>query len=298
MNDLSNYIIEKNDLFSLVNDEKPETEFDIENYVYDLIKNYQNYNTITESVYILSKGRADCGFTHLTLQKDNIPYKIMVEPQDYDDYIKYHDPNTIVKMDKNNGGIEYVRNYIKEYSKNRNEKWHWQMDDDIQKFKIRINDKNIETKGLNNLSIVEKTTKLFNNVAISGLASSAFAFSKKVPVKVNQLAYSCVLANNDVDIKWSIGGCEDWHYTLNVLEDNWCTISFSHILFDAPGTAVQKGGSMVHWESKEKRKKLYDHFVSFWPKNFVVKPMTGPKGWKLQHKRRFFADYKQKLILN
>lgn len=287
------YLTETTDIFQDV-----ETYFDIESYVSDLISSYDQHTKVEEPIYILSKGRHDCTYTNLTLDKDNVSYKFIVEPQDYDAYAENHGTEKLVKLDKNNGGIDYARNFAKEYSRSQDEKWHWQMDDDIQNFRIRMNGKNEKMPARHNLSIVENTTKLFDNIAISGISSSAFAFSKKHPVKVNQLAYSCVLVNNSVDLKWDIGGCEDWHYTLCALEKNWCTIAFSHVVFDAPTTGVQKGGNMTHWESTEKRRQLYERFVKHWPNNFAVKPMTGPKGWKLQHKRRFFTDYKQKPIIN
>lgn len=292
MTDPKNYITKEVDMFQDEN-----ITFDIENYVKDLITSYQEHDAVTETIYILSKGRHDCTYTNRTLDKDNVPYKFIVEPQDYKAYAENHGEEKLVQLDKNNGGIDYARNFAKEYSKSQNEKWHWQMDDDIRHFKIRINDKNEKMPARHNLAIVENTTKLFDNIAIAGMASSAFAFSKKVPVKVNHLAYSCVLVNNKVDLKWDIGGCEDWHYTLCALEKKWCTIAFTHIVFDAPGTGVQKGGNMAHWESTEKRKHLYENFVKYWPNNFVVKPMGGTKGWKLQHKRRFFTDYKQQPVL-
>ena len=296
MTNLNKYIVEHNPLFS------DEADFDIVTYVSDLISEHENYTDVSHPIYVPSKGRADCAFTPKTLLEENIPYKLFVEPQDYEEYSKYHDKDRLVNIEANDRGISYVRNFIKEYSKAQGDTYHWQMDDDIKKFRIRMNDKNVVVKGINALAVVEKTIGLFSNVAISGLTSPAFAFSKRYPVKVNQLAYSCVLIKNEADVTWpeNLSGVEDWHYTLTALENKWCTISFSHILFDAPGTATQKGGNMNHWESKEKRRKLYERFVKVWPKNFrVVELVEGShKGWKLQHKRRFFTDYKNlKLIL-
>lgn len=290
MSDLSKYKKKSSPLFT------DEVEFDVVEYVSDLILEYEKHTQVIEPIYIPTKGRAGCAHTPKTLDNENIPYKLFVEPQDYEEYSKHYESDTLVNIEADNRGISYVRNFIKKYSTLKGDKSHWQMDDDIRKFKIRMNGKNSVVKPVHALSIVEKTNNLFSNIGIAGLTSPAFAFSKKDPVIVNQLAYSCVLINNQVDIEWpeNLSGVEDWHYTLTLLENKWCTLSFSHILFEAPVTATQKGGNMKHWESKEKRRKLYEKFVKVWPDNFrVIELMeSSSKGYKLQHKRRFFNDYK------
>jgi hypothetical protein len=300
MQNIDKYVIDNNSEFFTTD----EVGFDIVTYVSDLISEFENYTDISYPIYVPSKGRADCAFTPQTLKEENIPYKLFVEPQDFEEYSKYHDIDTLVNIENDDKGISYVRNFIKNYSKKQGDEYHWQLDDDIKHFRIRMNDrpsnKNVKVKGLNALSIVEKTVNLFSNVGISGLTSSAFAFSKPNPIKVNQLAYSCVLINNNIDLTWDekLSGVEDWHYTLTLLEKGLCTLSFSHILFEAPSTSSQKGGNMTHWENKEKRRKLYERFVKIWPKNFRLLELgeTSTKGYKLQHVRRFFLDYKKQTL--
>ena len=37
-------------------------------------------------IYIISKGRADTRLTSKALEKMNVAYRIVIEPQEYDDY--------------------------------------------------------------------------------------------------------------------------------------------------------------------------------------------------------------------
>ena len=46
-------------------------------------------------IYIISKGRHESRYTSKALEKMRVPYHIVVEPQEYDDYASVIDPKKI-----------------------------------------------------------------------------------------------------------------------------------------------------------------------------------------------------------
>ncbi len=301
MIDVKKYISEGQDIFAILDGSEQESNFNIEKLVEDLIADYSNQTMQRHTVYIPSKGRASSHTTYNLCVEEQVPCRIVVEPQDYVEYVETIPHNHLLTLDKNDQGIQYARTWIKNYSKSQGESYHWQMDDDMKYFTMRMDDKNKRVNLLHSMSIIEQVFTIFENVAVGGMTSNAFAFSKPKPVKLNQLGYGCSIINNDFDQDWREGTVEDWDYTLRALEAKMCTMAFSHINFQTPSSGTNAGGNqLTDWASVEKRKEFYDHFASLWPKNFrVVELVEGSsKGYKLEHKRRFFNDYKNlKLIL-
>lgn len=284
------------DLYSLIGAVKP---FNLSEYVYTLIdKNSPLSYSNKYTIYIPSKGRATIGKTARSLGQ--LKYVMVVEPQDYHSYCAVYPPEQIVCLDKNDQGLAYARNYIKTYSREIGEDWHWQMDDDVERFQVRKRgaSKNETVDALTCISIVEHCTDMYSNIAISGISSHVFAFSKQHPVHKNRLAYGCVLVNNHTDLTWEMSGTEDWHYTFSALETGYCTLAFYHVTMQTASTMTLPGGCTQMNYSGDKRKLLYQDFIKRWPGRFRLKEYPDSrKRWRLQAVRRFFNDYKQNLIL-
>lgn len=293
---VENYIETKPSLFAFVEDVEPESTFNVADLVRDLIADYSNQTVQKYTVYIPSKGRPDQNTTYDICKEENIPCKVVVEPQDFEQYAQNIETDDILVLDKNDQGVQYARTWIKRYSIQANEEYHWQFDDDMRSFTMRVDNKNKKVSVRHAISIIEQVATLFENFAVGGMTSSAFAFSKPAPVKTNQLGYGCTFINNGFDQEWRDKTVEDWDYTLRALEAGMCTLSFSHINFQTPSSGTNKGGNnLTDWATMEKRKEFYDYFASLWPDNFRVVEITtesSRKGYKLEHKRRFFNDYK------
>lgn len=285
------------DIYSFTDEPKPFDIHDLNELVYEYMeKPLYTHNKYT--IYIPSKGRPTNNKTAELLK--NLNYKIVVEPQDYDDYHKVYSADKLVCLDANDKGLSYVRNYISKYSKQVGETHHWQMDDDVDCFKVRKkNHTNNQTVDpILAISIVEHCMDMFTNIAISGIGSNAFAFSKRYAVQPNRLAYQCMLINNSIQNEWKMGGVEDWYYTFDVLEKGYCTLAFHHIMTQTSPTGAINGGSTDIHFAGEKRKRLYEEFIKQWPNRFILKEYPDSiKRWRLQPIRKFFADYKQRPIL-
>lgn len=287
------------DIYTFTEQPKPFDVYDLNHLVYDFIENNRPLATVNKyTIYIPSKGRPSTNRTAGLLK--TLRYKIVVEPQDYGRYRAIYPAENLVCLEENNKGLAYVRNYIKTYSRACGETHHWQIDDDVIHFKVRKlhHTKNTIVDPLLAISIVEHCMDMFSNVAISGIGSDAFAFSKKYPVQVNRLAYQCVLVDNTVPVDWTMGGVEDWHYMFDVLERGYCTLAFHHIMTNTSPTMQTSGGSTDIHFAGDKRKLLYQEFINRWPNRFMLKEYpNSKKRWRLQPIRKFFGDYKQNLIL-
>ena len=65
-------------------------------------------------VYIISKGRWETRFTSKSLEDMNVPYRIVIEPQEYEQYAAVIDPTKILVLPFSNLGQGSIpaRNWV------------------------------------------------------------------------------------------------------------------------------------------------------------------------------------------
>ena len=87
-------------------------------------------------VYIVSKGRADSRLTANTFERINVPYYMVIEPQEYDEYSCLIDPAKILVLPFSNhgDGPGRARNWCWDHSISKGFKRHWVCDDNIDGF--------------------------------------------------------------------------------------------------------------------------------------------------------------------
>jgi hypothetical protein len=87
-------------------------------------------------VYIISKGRWESRKTSIALELMNVPYHIVIEPQEYDNYAGVIDPKKILILPFSNLGQGSIpaRNWVWEHSISIGAKRHWILDDNIASF--------------------------------------------------------------------------------------------------------------------------------------------------------------------
>lgn len=271
-----------------------EPNFDLEIELPKMLQNHIQYTTVRYTVYIPSKGRAHHGHTAKLFDSCGISnYKIVVEPQDYSAYVEKWGEAKVIQLPENDQGISYSRSFIKNYSKTQGEKFHWQVDDDMISFRLRLNNKNVKVDPRNCFAIVEAINDKFSNIGICGITHFAYAFSKKTAMTVNRMVYGVILANNDVEHSWRPGTNEDLDYSLQTLEAGFVTFAFNTVLFDTFSTGKLDGGNMLNLFAGDGRKQIYEKTASLWPGRFEVKKLDSDRGWTLKHTRRFYDDYIQ-----
>lgn len=199
-------------------------------------------------IYIISKGRWESRLTSKALERMNVPYHIVVEPQEYDEYAKVIDPNKILTLPFSNleqGSIP-VRNWVWEHSISEGFERHWILDDNIIRF-LRLNrNRRLPLADGTIFRCAEDFTDRYENVALSGFNYRFFAPDRgeHIPAfHLNTRIYSMILVNNKLPHRWRGKYNEDTDLSIRVLKDGWCTILFNAFLGDKGTTMTQKGGN-------------------------------------------------------
>ena len=110
--------------------------------------------------------------------------------------------------------------------------------------------------------MVENITDQYDNIGASGLCHTMFAFAKNKSVDVNKQVYSCILVNNNLDVKWRENVVEDTDYSLQILSQKYCTLLFNKILIEKEATKVGNGGNSNTDEFRMNRSKGLQKYLS------------------------------------
>lgn len=219
-------------------------------------------------MYIVSKGRWETRLTSKALEKLNLPYHIIVEEEEYDNYASVIDKNKILVLPykyleeydtcddlgfSKSKGPGAARNYAWQHALDGGHKRHWVMDDNLDAFH-RLN-RNI--KAISNSTAIftaaEDFVDRYTNVPVSGLNYYSFCKSTdRVPAfTINTRIYSCLLIENDFELRWRGRYNEDTDLSLRVLKQGLCTIQFNAFLCGKITTQRMTGGNTKEFYKEE-----------------------------------------------
>lgn len=247
----------------------------LEDFSKEVLDNLSAQTDIQFPMYVPSKGRSDLKLTTKALSDVDIPFYVVVEPQDYNDYLEHYDSTQLVKMDEDDQGIGYVRNACKQHSISIGAEYHWQLDDNIKDFRIREDGKNVVKDTRNVLAAAEHIVTRFDNIGIASLSHVVFAWTKTVHLAINRQAYSCVLVNNNLDINYRNDCIEDTDYSLQVLDKGYCTILFNKLLMGKATTGQYKGGNTDTVHAGDGRLLRSKALQKYWPGAFKLVEKNG-----------------------
>ncbi len=206
-------------------------------------------------VYIISKGRWETRLTVNSLEDLGIPYHIVIEPQEYNQYVAVIKPEKILRLPFSNLGQGSIpaRNWVWEHAKKTGAKRHWILDDNINGFYRLNRNLKVQVSSGTIFRAAEDFVDRYENVAISGFNYFMFACRKTQvpPLYLNTRIYSCILIQNDIPYKWRGRYNEDTDLSLRVLKDGWCTILFNAFLAMKQTTMSMKGGNTEDLYQKE-----------------------------------------------
>jgi hypothetical protein len=197
-------------------------------------------------IYIPSKGRHETRITMKALDKINVPYKVVVEPSEYDKYASVIDKQKILVLPEDNMKLIGSRNWILQHSREMGDKRHWQFDDNILCF-YRLNlNRRIPVGDGTIFRVMEEFVDRYKNIKIAGPNYMTFAIptsDRLPPFVLNTRVYSMSLVKNDIKHNWRSIYNDDTDICLNVLKDGDCTILFNAFLGDKNATMTTKGGN-------------------------------------------------------
>lgn len=196
-------------------------------------------------IYIISKGRGSKCLTARELKLMNVPFKLIIEPQEFEEY-KHITDNIILLPFSNLGqGSVPARNFVWQHSIDSGFTKHWILDDNIEGFhRLNHNLKPKVTSGTI-FKCAEYFTERYSNIAISGFNYYSFCKTtdKVPPFYLNTRIYSCMLIDNSLPHRWRGRYNEDTDLSLRVLKDGYCTVLFNAFLAGKVTTMRMKGGN-------------------------------------------------------
>jgi hypothetical protein len=209
-------------------------------------------------VYIISKGRWKSRLTARSLEKMNVDYKIVIEPQEYNEYSSVIKKEKILVLPFSNLGQGSIpaRNWVWNHSKDH--KRHWILDDNIEAFNRLNRNMRPEVRTGSIFKAAEDFVDRYENVAIAGF--NYYSFCKPTdavpPFYLNTRIYSCILIDNSIPYRWRGRYNEDTDLSLRVLKDGYCTILFNAFLAGKVTTMRMNGGNTDELYADDGRKKM------------------------------------------
>lgn len=221
---------------------------------------YKNKSENRYPVYIVSKGRYTNMLTNRSLNRLGVPFRVIVEEEEFDKYAKIVGAEKLLILPKKykeeyevlddlgltkSTGPGPARNFAWEHSMSEGHKWHWVLDDNIHDFH-RLN-RNMKTPMRTNVNFVatEDFVDRYENLAIAGFNYNSFckSDSKANPYILNTRIYSCLLIRNDIPFKWRGRYNEDTILCLDALTAGWATIQLNAFLQEKVTTQRMGGGN-------------------------------------------------------
>jgi len=234
-----------------------------------------------QNIFIPSKNRVDNSPLLKYAQENKSNVIVVVEPQDI---LKYHDrfPNlNYIQLPKDNGGITFVRNYIKEYSEKQNLDNYWQLDDDISGFFYRQETKLIRA----GFEVLSSATEQFinNNIALGGLEYRQFAWSANKDIIENSFCDSCVFVDNTklngFRYRQYVEGKEDRDFAMQVIKSGHKTGRTTLFAFSCPPNGSNSGGLKEIFYDLGKEEICVSRMVELWGNNICI-PIIKENGRK------------------
>jgi hypothetical protein len=236
-----------------------------------MIADLEQQTTQIYPVYVPSKARSHYRLVTDLFDEHTVAYRVVVEPQDAEDYEARFGDRLLV-MPENNRGIAYVRNFMKDHARSEGHLFHWQVDDNVVAFRVRRGGQGVAVSPRNVMSVVEQSTDLLLNVGGAGIANSAwvFTYDEREPVEFNHQVYCAMLLNTAVQSRFRPDVHDDTDYSLQMLADGWVTLVFKRLSMDKTTTGVMTGGNTEIEYANGKRLTRFQNTARLWPANFKV----------------------------
>ena len=226
-------------------------------------------------IYIISKGRWESRLTSKALESLHVPYRIVIEPQELQEYSAVIDPQKILVLPFSNLGQGSIpaRNWVWQHSLSEGHTRHWILDDNISAFRYWNRNKREKITEGWIFGEAERFCDRYSNIALAGFQYNMFAVTESLyhgnftakPFILNTRIYSCILIQNDIQHRWRGRYNEDTDLSLRVLKDGFCTILFYAFLCDKAKTMTMKGGNSDELYAGDGRKEMMESLIKQHP---------------------------------
>jgi len=227
-------------------------------------------------VFVISKGRPFRKYAPIfrCLKKHQVDFQVVLEPQDIASYTEFLKDNEcfkgIIKLDENDKGIAYARQFLLYYCRDLGIEKYWQLDDTVKAFFEKLpNEKRVMTSAKIALEEIEKLSDSYEKIALAGPNYEGMAFADKREIIFNTGVYSCVLTRTDTGINYELNlqFGEDLIFNLRHLKKGWNTLLSNKYLKSKKviGKTPVGGLSKMYADEENYIKRVY-HVISLFPK--------------------------------
>lgn len=198
-------------------------------------------------IYVISKGRWKLRHTVKALEEIKASYRVVIEPQEYQEYASVIHPSKILVLPFSNLGEGSIpaRNWVWKHSIDEGHKRHWILDDNILRFhRLHKNEKYVMSD-TSSFAAIEDFVDRYTNIPMAGMNYEPLvpAKSKRKPITWNTRIYSCILLSNANAMFWRGRYNEDTDLSLRYLKSGFCTALFNAFLCKKMATMTMKGGN-------------------------------------------------------
>ena len=198
-------------------------------------------------LYVISKGRWAQPLTARALIGLGVPFSMIVEPQEADDYARALPGVFLQVLPFSNLGQGSIpaRNWVWDHSLSVGATRHWIMDDNIQGFYRLHQNRKPRIRQGDPFAAMEDFTDRYLNVALSGPQYEFFVPRRErhSAFSLNTRIYSCILIDNSLPYRWRGRYNEDTDLSLRALKDGYCTILFYAFMQNKMPTMTMHGGN-------------------------------------------------------
>lgn len=230
-------------------------------------------------IFVPSKNRVNNAKLLQVANEQNHVLTVVIEPQDYNKYLQAFPNLKIIVLPKDNGGITYVRNYIKEFTEQNNITYYWQLDDDITNLYHREGTRMVK----DSFNVIKQASELFigNNIALGGLEYQQFAWSATKEFVKNSFCDVAVFVDNTktkgLRYRNYVEGKEDRDFAMQVIKSGQQTARTTLFAFSAPSNGSNQGGLKEIFYDIGKESDCVKNMVELWGQNICV-PIVKPNG--------------------
>ena len=238
-------------------------------------------------VFIPSKGRADIAGTAQRFERIGVPFRLIVEEQERDEYAARFGEERILILppkyqdayDPLDGyGADFplgpgpARNFAWDVAIEEGAPWHWTVDDNIPAvYRYGQNGYTVVKDGPRYFADLERYITQFRNLGMGGPQNHAFITHRHQDVRravPNTRIYSFNLIRTSLPYRWRGRYNEDTILSLDLLTNRWATLLTYHLVMHKMESRKVAGGNTDH---------LYKHG-------------TGPKSRQLARVYPKFVD--------
>jgi hypothetical protein len=216
-------------------------------------------------LYVPSKGRADCCYTAEFLIRDQVPFRLVVEPSEEKAYRAQFPDVEVLVTPKDDMRLLGVRNWIRDHSVSLGAERHWQFDDNIVLMARWHKAQRIRCDSKIGFAAAEEFTDRYTNIGLSGFNYDMFAVGKAPPFRVNTHVYSASLIKNDMPHTWRLLYNDDTDLCLQVLAGGLCTVQINAFVVKKLRTMIVKGGNTEDLYQGDGRLKMARTLERMWP---------------------------------